>query len=569
MIALLFLLLTTVEFRVAKIATNGNQYFKEPAIRNIMLTRTPGIFRKGVFNQEIFKGDITAIKNLYKYEGFLEIEVDYELVFDSTDRKVEISIHIDEGNQTFIETIEFRGNVVFSDSILRTKIVAQLNEPFDKRKIELDSYVLTSVYDDIGYADAIVQTDYSIKDYKTQITHTITENERQYLQNIEFYGIKRTQEGILHKEIVFYKGDVFRYANVLKSQRNLYNLGIFKSVKTQIKNADEPNHKIAQFYLNEKKAVHFYFRIGYGTLDYLRLGAGVKHVNLLGRAWRGKVDGKWSFAEYRLNTQLTFPRFIMFPVKYSIGAFFQFKEEIGFKTRSIGGYMTTHFGVLQGTFSTKYEVERIRTYYPDYDSTEDDWLQGITLNWLKDQRDDPLFARTGNYVNILLETSGIIFPSDVDFVKPTFDYRLFRPLIFLVGAISVKIGLVQEITPTLEVPVYKRFYCGGTSSIRGYSEWAIGPKDEMDNPIGGKILTEISSEIRFPIYKILGGILFADGGNVWQEYSDFNGKLRYSIGAGLRLKTPLGSVRLDYGFKLGRQTGESPGVLHFAIGEAF
>lgn len=569
MIAFLFLLLTAVEFKVKEITINCNKYYSKSAIKNIMLTKTPGIFGKGIFNQEIFKGDITAIGNLYKYEGFLEIKIDHEFIFDSTDRKIEINIHIDEGNQTFIETIEFSGNVIFSDSALRAKIVTQPNEPFDKREIELDSYVITSVYDDIGYADAIVQIDYSIKDCKAQITHTITENERQYLQNIEFYGIKRTQEAMLQKEIVLNNGDVFRYANVLKSQRNLYNLGIFKSVKSQIKNSDKPNHKIAQFYLSEKKAVNLYFRIGYGTRDYLRLGAGVKHINLLGRAWQGKVDGKWSFAEYRLNTQLTFPRFIMLPIKYSIGAFYQFKEEIGFKTRSIGGYMATHFRVLQGTFSPKYEVERIRTYYPDYDSTEDDWLQGITFNWLRDRRNDPLYTKTGDYTNILLETSGIIFPSDVDFVRPTFDYRLFRPMIFLIGAISFKVGVVQEITPTLEVPVYKRFYCGGTSSIRGYSEWSIGPRDEIDNPIGGKILTEISSEIRFPIYKILGGVLFADGGNVWQEYSDFDGRLRYGIGAGLRLKTPLGSICLDYGFKLGRQTGESLGALHFAIGEAF
>lgn len=569
MIALLFLLLTTVEFRVTKVMINGNQYFKEPAIKNIMLTRTPGIFRKGVFNQEIFKGDITAIKNLYRYNGFLEIEVDHELVFDSINRKVEISINIEEGNQTFVETIEFFGNVLFSDSTLKEKIATRQYKPFDKREIELDNYVITSIYDDIGYADAIVQVDYNIKDYRAHIIYTITENEKQFVQNIEFFGLKRTREGILRKETVLENGDIFRYANVLKSQRNLYNLGVFKSIKIQIKNADKPNNKIVQFNLSEKKAVNFYFRIGYGTRDYLRLGAGAKHVNLFGRAWQGKVDGKLSFAEYRLNSQLTFPRFVILPIKYSIGAFYQFKEEIVFKTRSIGGYMATHFGVLQGTFSTKYEVERVRTYYPGYDSTEDDWLQGITFNWLWDRRNDPLFTRTGDYANILLETSGVIFPSDVDYLRPTFDYRLFRPIMFLIGAVSFKIGLVQEITPTLEVPVYKRFYCGGTSSVRGYSEWSIGPKDEVDNPIGGKILSEISGELRFPIYKILGGVIFIDAGNVWQEYADVDGALRWGIGAGLRLKTPLGSVRLDYGFKLGRQLDESLGTLHFAIGEAF
>jgi len=569
MIVLLFLLLTTVEFKVTKITTNGNQYFKESAIKNITLTRTSRIFRKGIFNQEIFKGDITAIKNLYKYDGFLEIELGHELVFDSINKKVEVSINIEEGNQTFVETIEFSGNIIFGDSTLREKIVTQPNGPFDKRQIELDNYVITSVYDDIGYADANVQSDYSIKDHRAHITYTITENERQFVRNIEFFGLKRTQEGILRRETVLESDDIFRYANVLKSQRNLYNLGVFKSIRVQTKNADKPNYKIVQFNLSEKKAVNFYFRIGYGTRDYLRLGAGAKHINLFGRAWQGKIDGKLSFTEYRLNSQLTFPRFIIFPVKYSIGAFYQFKKEISFRTRSIGGYMATHFGVLQGTFSTKYEVERVQTYYPDHDSTEDDWLQGITFSWLKDRRNDPLFTRAGDYANILLETSGIIFPSDVDYLRPTFDYRVFKPIVTLVGALSFKVGVVQEITPTHEVPVYKRFYCGGTSSVRGYSEWSIGPKDEIDNPIGGKILSEISGELRFPIYKMLGGVMFIDGGNVWQEYSDFNGKLRYGIGAGLRLKTPLGSVRLDYGFKLGRQTDESPGALHFAIGEAF
>ena len=263
------------------------------------------------------------------------------------------------------------------------------------------------------------------------------------------------------------------------------------------------------------------------------------------------------------------PNITSFPLKYSIGAFYQYKKEISFATKGVGGYVASHLDVFEGVFSTKYELESIRTYFSDTDSTQNDWLQGLTFNWLRDQRNDPLYTTKGNYTNISLETSGIIFPSDIDYVMTTFDYRLFKRVTIFIGAVSFKTGVVQEISPTTEVPVYKRFYCGGASSVRGYSEWSIGPVDDNDNPAGGRILAEISGEMRFPLYKILGGVVFIDGGNVWQEFNDMSSRLRWGTGVGLCLKTPLGSVRLDYGFKLNRQADESIGTLHFAIGEAF
>jgi len=569
MIALFLLLIAVSEFKVAKVTIDGNHHFAEKTIKSIMLTKTSGFFRKGTFNHEIFKGDIIAIKNLYKYSGFIEAVVDHQLIYDSSLYKVEIEIAIEEGQQTFVQNIAFSGNILFGDDCLREKITSSLQEPFDRRKIDLDAYLVTTAYDDSGYADVRVRVDYNIIDNKASIDYLIVENERQYVDSIEFYGLQRTRENVLHREMLLKNDGVFRYALVLKSQRNLYNLGIFKSLRTEIKNSDTDNKKIVQFNLSERDAINLFFRVGYGTRDYLRFGAGIKHINLFGRAWQGKIEGKWSFAEYYINSQLALPKFVLFPIKYSIGAFYQYKKEISFATRGVGGYVASHLDVFEGIFSTKYELESIRTYFSDTDSAQNDWLQGLTFNWLRDQRNDPLYTTKGNYTNISLETSGIIFPSDVDYIRPTFDYRLFKSMMEFVGAVSLKVGVVQEIAPTLEVPVYKRFYCGGTSSVRGYSEWSIGPVDDNDNPAGGRILAEISGEMRFPLYKIIGGVVFVDAGNVWQEYDDINGKLRWGTGAGLRFKTPLGSVRLDYGLKLGRQTGESPGALHFAIGEAF
>jgi outer membrane protein assembly complex protein YaeT len=569
MMGLILILVSASTFRVASITIEGNDYFQDKEIRRVMLTQTPSLFHRGEFVMEIFKGDSIAITNLYNYEGFLETEVDYQLSFDSTQQVVDIQLVIREGEQTVVGDIRYNGNVLFANDFLRQKMTMTPGEPFDKRKIEVDNYIITSLYDDIGYADVVVTSDYTLTEHRANIVHTVDEGEKQFIEKVELIGLERSREHVVRSEIDLKPNDTFRYAAILKSQRRLYNLGIFSSIRIQTQRGTEPHLKIVQFILTERPPVVANFRIGYGTIDLLRLGVGLTHINILGRAWRGQLNGKVSFAEYRANAQLTFPRFFMFPIKYSIGSFYQWKKEIGYQTRSIGGYNEVYINLFGGRFATRYDVENIRTYLVAGDSTENDWLHGVKIGWMLDRRDDPFLTRTGSYLNLTMETSGIIIPANVNYVRPTLEYRLFKPLLFMVAASAFKIGLVQEVSPSIVVPVYKRFYCGGASSVRGYTERSIGPVDEDNNPLGGKILFEVSGELRFPIYRILGGALFIDAGNIWQDYDEIDGALRWGIGAGLRLNTLLGSIRLDYGVKLDRREEESFGVFHFAVGEAF
>jgi outer membrane protein insertion porin family len=80
----------------------------------------------------------------------------------------------------------------------------------------------------------------------------------------------------------------------------------------------------------------------------------------------------------------------------------------------------------------------------------------------------------------------------------------------------------------------------------------------------------INGELRFRVLKRLGVVLFVDGGNVWVEYPDIQlSDFKYSTGAGIRFNTPVGPLRLDWGYKLNRELGESPSELHFTLGQAF
>lgn len=569
MIGIILLLMSITEFRVRSIEVAGNEYFKESAITKIMLTRTKNLLRRGIFNESVFDGDVESVENLYVYEGFLDVKIDPTVHYDSSEMRVGISLHITEGVQYFVEAIEFDGNRIFNAESLTQELTMQPGEIFDPRKINNDSYVIRYLYDDLGYADVKVESDYRVKNEKVIVTHRIVEGAKQFVGQIEIRGLMHTDTSVVLRYINMAHSDVFRYARILESQRKLYRLGIFTAIRTQVENSKIPDHKDIRFLLTEREWMAVNLRAGYGTRDRLRFGVGFTHYNVFGRAYQGKLDGKVSFVEQRVSTGMTFPRTFRLPGRLGVGFFFKRLEETGYTTQSLGGNAITRIALGANELSAKYEVERVSTYYEESDSTDHDLLHGMIIGWLRDKRNDPFNTTRGYYTNVNFEVSGIIFPSDVDFVRPTAQIRFYHPLSSFVFGVAFKAGTVKPFSPTIEVPVYKRFYCGGSSSVRGYAERTIGPVDENDNPLGGRFLGEFSAEVRFPLYRILGGVVFIDGGNIWQEYGEIPQGLRWGVGVGLRLKSFLGSIRLDYGFKIDRQEDESIGSLHFAIGEAF
>ncbi|MCK5178546.1 MAG: BamA/TamA family outer membrane protein, partial [Candidatus Omnitrophica bacterium] len=139
--------------------------------------------------------------------------------------------------------------------------------------------------------------------------------------------------------------------------------------------------------------------------------------------------------------------------------------------------------------------------------------------------------------------------------------------------LRTRIGYVDAYGDSAAVPIFERFFAGGARSIRGYNERKVGPLDTNTNdPIGGEGLFTANIEYTIPIVEFVKLAAFFDTGNVWAEVEDFgSGDFKSGAGLGLRVKTPIGPVNLDYGYPLNDEPGEEDrsGKFYFSVSRGF
>jgi outer membrane protein insertion porin family len=210
-------------------------------------------------------------------------------------------------------------------------------------------------------------------------------------------------------------------------------------------------------------------------------------------------------------------------------------------------------------------------------------VAGLTSSVTRETRDDVLDATRGDFISHAFQFSPEILGSQLRFIKYFGQYFRYFPLqkpkveLFtneirrprLVYAAGVRLGLAKGLGGQ-EIPLSQRFFAGGSTTIRGFEQNGVGPVGVDRIPLGGSAMLVINNEIRFPLIYKFDGVGFLDVGNVYQHISDISfGDIRKAAGLGLRLHTPWFLLRLDYGVKLDRRTGESAGRLFFSIGQAF
>ena len=332
----------------------------------------------------------------------------------------------------------------------------------------------------------------------------------------------------------------------------------------------------------------------------------VTRRNLFGSNRSVSVFTRASFRGGRFITTYRQPETFGRDLPLFVSGFAEEQQRTSFSYNRVGvGLQISKRLAPSENFFLRYRFDRTRLFDVLIDIDEIDRrfrnvrIGAISAATVTDKRDDPLNPSNGQFRILDLEWSTRILGTEAPYLKGLAQQFFYFPLPNdMVAAVGGRFGLASTLGEELDlpVPIAERFFAGGATTLRGFALDQAGPKqkvilqDEDGNdvivdgqPIGGDALALINLELRFPIFRNLRGVFFSDNGNVARNLRTLGADgFRFNMGFGFRYDTPLGPLRVDYGFKLDRRIVRSIqcpdpfvpckepfGQWHVSLGHAF
>ena len=566
-------------WKIQSVEFINNKVYSDPRLQRLMMSRPPSLFGSKDYRQNIFEEDLKNLELFYHQNGYLEARViDSAVKMDSSQRKVRISITLEEGLLTRIEGIGMLGNRTFPDNKLLDVIKLRPNDPFIRRSVERATLAILRFYADQGYLEANVEPEARIDsvDHRAILDFRIREGHQSLVADIYLEGLEKTKPAIVFRELRFEHGDVLDYSRLLESQRRIYMTGLFQSVfvRPVIAECGDSTKKDIRIELKENSSIELNVSAGYGSVERLRGKVEVFNKNLWGSAQKVGLVTTMSFIHRGMEGSFTEPWTFGTPWRTDLTLVTEYKEEPGYHLNQTGGSLTVgrsflkrsnimaRFRLQRGKLS-EVEVEEI----PDNVKTDIRSLE-LILNY--DSRDNMFNATRGFYAEWRGELGGSFKERVKRFVRLNAELKYYyssSPKLMFASA--VELGWMESQGGLPEIPLSERFYAGGPNSARGFQYQKLGPLDADRTPLGGRLkFVWHVIEIRHNLYKMFDGAVFLDAGNVWSTPESFRIRdLRFSPGVGLRLNTPIGVGRIDLGMNLARRSGEPRYVWSFSIGQ--
>ncbi|MDI6786099.1 MAG: outer membrane protein assembly factor BamA [bacterium] len=562
---------------IKKVNFIGNKSFSSWRLRWTISSKKGDYFIK-----EKISEDLEQITHFYNNNGYILCKANLgKVYYDNKKKGLVVNIHIAEGDSFTINEIELRGYTLFKEKELLEEIKTYKGKTYSLKKIREDQYRIMEKYSKEGYILVRVTPKPIIdkKEKKVSFSFEIAEGEKCYLEKITVSGNKITKDKVILREVLLRPGDIFNGHKVNTTHQKLYQLGFFEYVNMEVKPGSEKNKKLLNIEVKERKTG----TISLGTTWSNRYGfggsIGVSQTNLFGKAYQLNI--KSEFGHKKTDYRIGFVNPWLRDTPTSLGL------NIYNTRQTINEYTTTQKG---GSISIGRPWKTFNKIYLDYkyekvlfsnvnlssapsDIIEKEGIEEATssfsTSFIRDTRDRIYHTTKGYRILYSNEFAGDFLGGDVDYYKSIVEGRIYLPLWWkFVLAIRSRFGTVKSITGDDKVRDDFRFYLGGADTIRGYRENSIFLVDN-NKEHGGNSVFYTNIEYRFPIVNPLYFAFFLDMGNIWDEYKHFNlDKLKFGKGFSFRIDTPMGPIRLDYGYPMRDKDRKEP-EFYFSIGTPF
>ena len=565
---------------IEKIAFEGNKAFTDGDLKKIMDVSEKGFFHfisgSGVLKRDKLREDVNKLNVFYLNHGYMNARVgEPEVRHD--EKGIYITIPITEGKQFKVGAVEIAGDTL---SVSRDELIEKLKinkkDYFDRDSIMKDLDFLTEACKNEGYAYSNVTPETTPREMeeKVDVVYHIEKGDKIYFNRITVVGNTKTRDKVIRRELAIDEGDLYSGENLRKSYMRLMNLRYFEEINFQTEKGTEENLTDVTIHVKEKPTGLFSLGAGYSAVDNAIVMAQVSQQNLFGR---GQVLSLNAFLGSKTtNYELSFVEPWLFdrPLWSKYDAWNMKREYDSYDLDTKGLRMTFGyplFEYVKGYIGYEYtmdEVMNVKYYASRYirEQEGETTTSGVTVTLMRDSTNDWMFPSKGSLNSVAIRHTGTIFQGDNSFTKYSGNSSWYFPLpLDNVFAVRGRIGYLQA-NEGKKLPIYERFVLGGIRSLRGLED--VGPIDpETGDVIGGNTMLTFSAELIFPLIKDAGmkGVLFFDIGNAWDNgyYLD---DMRKTAGVGVRWYSPIGPLRLEWGYVLDRKDGESPYKWEFTIG---
>ncbi|MEO5340080.1 MAG: outer membrane protein assembly factor BamA [Magnetococcus sp. MYC-9] len=545
------------------------------------------------YDREKLLFDQSQLRNIYLDSGYARVRVDSSVAELTPDRQAFLVTHtVHEGNRFKFGAIQITGDFTELPEADLYKVLRTVEgEWYSQQRVRESVEKLTDLMGDFGYAFLDIKPERVINDEAgtVGITYQVAKGKRVYVNRVEVSGNTRTQDNVIRREVTLVEGDRFSASRLRAVKSKLQSLNFFENIEVTTPPAGDSELVDVKVKVSEKPTGTFSLGAGYSSQESLLGMVSISQNNFLGKGQRMVFSVSHSGIRDEYNIAFTEPYFM--DKKVSAG-FDIFKRDIdqtrlsAIRQKSIGGDLNLGFPISDRlTDMITYRLVETEVHYtgggvPSQIIKEQETLSpylqsliGNSLTW--ENVDNRLAPTEGRSHRVTAELAGL--GGDVRFTRFSTDHHLYFPFDGdkeWVGHLRGRAGVEDGMGET--IPIFERFFLGGSSSMRGFMPAGIGPRTPQGDAYGGTHFEQINTELFFPLAglseKGVRGLAFVDAGYLGESDIPVGltdaGSVRVSSGVGVHWNSPFGPLRFTLGTPLVKETTDKTRVFDFSIGSS-
>jgi outer membrane protein insertion porin family len=570
---------------VGTISIEGNTGFDDKTLTNYLLgpirERFPRIRRDIMLpfvEADIFSGT-DLVRRLYAADGWLDAVVDPpEITYNADSTVANIQLRITEGTQYRFGSIKLTGSLVFPKEELLKVIAEQTKDIYTDGRLAAAERALEDFFQKRGYFAVDVTGSGNLaaaKGGQVPVEFQIKSGDLYRFEGgVTVAGTDGVRPAFIEQRLKNLQGKTYDPRLIDRNFRELIQTGLFRNLRITPQSVGNGKLRL-DVSVEEAKPKEFGVGLGYASFFGGIVSATYRDLNLFGsgrplsvnaeinmRGFNGEVvyTDPWLFeSDYQFRLRL-----------YGVNSVLRgySKNEVGVQP-TLSRWFTKHWSVSAFLRAKAVGIYDVEIEPSDLVGSTSYGVASIGLSQTFDLRNNTTIPTRG----LLFTTSIELAPNGIGSVAFIRALGAFTYYIPITAKSTLSLGARAGIISPLNdrgLPIDERFFNGGATTVRSFSELTLGPRDRAGYPLGGQGFTVFNVEYNFPLIGDLYGALFVDAGNVVSEAADFGfDDMRYAVGAGLRYNLPIGAIRFDYGLNPSPKQGEAQGAFQFAVGVAF